>query len=475
MARRRANGEGTIYQRKDGRWEGAVYLQTVSGQRKRIRTYGNTAAEVRTALALQINANQTGVPVADTPLSVGTYLDYWLANIAKPNRRPKTYLLYELTVRLHIKPALGVKSLTRLSVAQVQEFLNSQLAAGRSIRTVHLIRTVLSAALTRAMREERIVRNVARLVELPPWRRKEIVPWTADQASEFLSINQDHPLYPAFLLLVLYGLRRGEVLGLRWEDVDEAERELHIRQQVLHVGSAVHIGPLKTEAGQRDLPLLDVASRALTSDRDKADRPTEVGNGVGLVFVSRAGTAIEPNNFGRRFQLAVAASGLPRVTPHHLRHTTATLLKNAGVPARDTQLILGHAHISTTQQLYQHGDLEGQRRGLSAIERALTAGLDGSRSRQILPSEQPIPQYLQRFQSGGPGGTRTLDILLKSHLQPTYEQRLTEVKLLARVRQRAWILGSAAVIFSRQQTTVGRLALAALGVQSLGRETGRSP
>ena len=122
---------------------------------------------------------------------------------------------------------------------------------------------MLSAALTRAVREELIARNVARLVELPEWRPKPVKPWAADEARQFLAASKSDPLHAAFVLLVLYGLRRGEVLGLRWADVDFDAGIIHIRQQVQRVRGELRLGPVKTHAGQRNLPLLNLARQAL--------------------------------------------------------------------------------------------------------------------------------------------------------------------------------------------------------------------
>ena len=131
------------------------------------------------------------------------------------------------------------------------------------MRKVQVMRTVLSAALTRAMREELVVRNVARLVELPEWRRATIRPWSADEARQFLAVAKPDPLYAAFVLLIFYGLRRGEALGLRWEDIDFDAGTIRIRQQLQRIRGELLLAPLKTQAGKRDLPLLDVVRQAL--------------------------------------------------------------------------------------------------------------------------------------------------------------------------------------------------------------------
>jgi integrase len=192
------------------------------------------------------------------------FLDYWIEHVVKPTRRPATYSLYETCIRLHLKPGLGKKELRRLSVGMVQKFLNGKLAdipPGESVRLVHTLRQVLSAALSRAVREELVSRNVARLVELPPWEPAEVIPWSAAEATAFLAAAAGDPLLPAFVFLLLYGMRRGEVLGLRWADVDG--ETIHVRQQVQRIEGELLTGPVKTRAGRRDLPLLGLADEAL--------------------------------------------------------------------------------------------------------------------------------------------------------------------------------------------------------------------
>lgn len=260
---RRVNGDGSITRRSDGRWMGRYYAWTSAGTRKRITVYGKTRQEAADNMRAAQERNRQGIPVPDRSWKLSEWLDYWLENVVAANRRPATYSLYEATVRLYLKPALGTAPLTRLSATRVQAFLNSQLAAGQSIRRVQIMRTVLSSALTRAMRQELVMRNVARLAELPGWERQPVTPWSATEARAFLIAAKDDALYPAFLLLLLYGLRRGEVLGLRWHDVDQEDNEIRIRQQIQRVNGELRIGPVETAAGRRDLPLLALASEAL--------------------------------------------------------------------------------------------------------------------------------------------------------------------------------------------------------------------
>jgi integrase len=225
------------------------------------------------------------------------------------------------------------------------------------------------------MREELVIRNVARLAELPTWERKPITPWTAAEARAFLDAAKDDPLYPAFVLLLTYGLRRGEVLGLRWRDIDGDDGEIRIRQQIQRVNGELRLGPVKTSAGRRDLPLLTVASDALGIRREAqaADRyalgPAWQDNG--LVFTTRTGRPVEPRNLVRSFRRICDDNKIRVIAVHHLRHTTATLLKNLGVPARDAQIILGHSRLAVTLEIYTHEDRQTQREALGKISDAL--------------------------------------------------------------------------------------------------------
>jgi hypothetical protein len=197
LARRRVNGDGSLTKRADGRWMGRYYAWTSTGARKRVAVYGKTRQEAADRMREAQARNRQGIPIPDRNWKLGEWLDYWLEHVVASNRRPATYELYEMTVRLYLKSAFGTTPLARLSASRVQSFLNGQLAAGRSVRQVQVMRTVLSSALSRAMREELLVRNVARLVELPSWERQLIVPWSASEARRFLAAAHDDPLYPA--------------------------------------------------------------------------------------------------------------------------------------------------------------------------------------------------------------------------------------------------------------------------------------
>jgi integrase len=340
---------------------------------KRVYVYGHTRDDVRTKLVRLQAESDRGIPRPDRASKVGEYLDYWLASVAKPAIRPTTYAKYETMVRLYLRPGLGRHRLDRLSVPTVQAFFNSRLSAGDSIAKVHVMRVVLSAALTRAMREELVSRNIARLVTLPPAPARDRRPWSVEEARRFLQAARRDPLHAAFTFLLAYGLRRGEILGLSWDDLDFDQGVIHVRRQVVRAGGRLHLGPVKTAAGVRELPLLEIAREALIEHEARQ----LLGNSVSewdrerLIFTTASGRPVEPRNIGRSFERIVRKAGLRPIRLHDLRHTTASLLKKLGVSPRDAMVILGHSNISVTLGIYTHVDEDSRRDALGRLGHAL--------------------------------------------------------------------------------------------------------
>ncbi|MBF6185034.1 site-specific integrase [Nocardia puris] len=467
MNRRRSNGEGSVYRRKDGRWEGAAYLGTVNGKVRRLRVYGQTRAEAHTKLTRIIEEARQGILPPEKTWQVGEYLDFWLE---REKRRPLTRKRHEGVVRLHIKPYLGHYRLDNLTVRTVQNFLDDLLANGRSAATIHQTRKVLSAALTYAMRQEMISRNVARLVELPRHRAKEAAHWTPDQTVQFLDAARDNPLYPAFVLLTLYGLRAGEVVGIRWCDVDFDHGVLRIRQQVQRIDGELRQVELKTESSRRDEPLLATAHDALLQHRARQavarDAAGAAWQGAGdeneLVFTTSTGRPLESHNLARSFMRICKRLDLPRVTLHGLRHSNATTQKSLDVHSRDIQAILGHGDVRTTG-IYEHVDLASKRNALAKVEdRLFTAAVNRGRSRQNCrqaadlvvsanadspPTKTPTPDGVGGF-VGGSSQTRTGDTRLFRAIEATLQDRLTSINKAVRARERAWKFGCVAVTFA---------------------------
>lgn len=280
-------------------------------------------------------------------------------------------------------------------------------------------RKVLSAALTNAMREEHIGRNVAQLTRLAEHTASEVQPWTVEEARRFLVAAEGDPLYLTFVLLLLCGLRRGEALGIRWSDVDFKKGVIHVRQQLVRASGRLQVGPLKTRASRRDLPLLGAVDQVLkrrlgeqgAARRQAGSDWRGVDTSEQLVTSTRSGLPVEPRNLARSFQRICKHNGLRIIRLHDLRHTTATLLMSFGAADKDIQEILGHSRIATTRQVYEHSSMERRSDALSRVVERLLVGDDSVRCRQSLPSMLKSVVTSTTSISGGAMGARTPDLL----------------------------------------------------------------
>ena len=371
--RRRANGQGSIYQRKDGRWAGAAFVLTADGTYKRVPVYGKTAEEVDAKLTALKNRSNEGLPTEATGWTVSRYADYWLPHVAAVKLRPTTLAVYRSVVGRYIIPGVGKKRLVAVTPADVRVLLArvaSSRAPGRkgeadedrpvvSARTVQHVHAVLRAMLGQAVREELLARNVARLVQAPSPDREEIRPWTDAEARAFLAEARGHRLHALFVVALGLGLRQGELLGLRWSDLDLDTGQLRVWQTLQRVrGVGVVYGPPKSRRSRPVLTLPTVAAIALHEHRKRqaADRVTAGGDWIdaGLVFTTASGRHIEPRNLNTAFGRLVARAGVRRIRFHDLRHTCATLLLSRGVSPRTVMDILGHSQIAVTMNTYGH-------------------------------------------------------------------------------------------------------------------------
>lgn len=388
---RRRRGDGTVCKRKDGRFEAAAYVNTPKGVR-RVRRYAATRTEAEAVLVGLRIKNRNGLLTNTREQKLGDYLDYWLLS-SKNRLALSTYLSYESTLRIYLKPTLGQKSLIKLKVSDIQLHFDNQLILGISVRNIQKQRIVLSAALKKAEQEELIIRNVARLVQIPQYHPKEIVPWSLEQLRVFLDHASSDSLYPVFMFLSLYGLRTSEALGLSWSDIDLNKKVIHVRQQLQFHDKKYYYAELKTQAGRRELPLTTTIYKILANIAH-----TNAGPLPDLIFKTRNDTPIHRRNLLRSFYRISKKASLPKSTLHNLRHSAATNLKDIGIPDRDTQLLLGHANISTTQQIYQHAGLEQRHLIIQQYEQKLV-GISAC-SRQIKPSSNENEEVTDEINIG---------------------------------------------------------------------------
>ncbi len=357
-AKRRGHGEGSIYQRADGRWAAVIDLGYIGGKRKRRTFYRKTRKEAAAKLNEELVNLRRGGLVATSDVLLETYLRTWLKDSLEGHRAPRTVESYTLMIENHIIPDIGRIRLGKLTQSDVQGLLNRKKASGLSSRTVGYIRAILRSALTDAAKQEIIVRNVAANTQAPRGERKEPKPFTLEEIKTFFTVVENDRHEAAYVLAGTYGLRRGEVLGLRWSDIDEEDGVFHVRQQVQRVDGKIQILPLKTKSSRRTLPLTNAVIDALKRRRAHQDEERLIagsrGTETGLMITSSIGTPLSPGNFYERYQDLLEKSGLERHTFHDLRHTATTLLVRQGVHPRVAMEILGHSQISVTMDVYAH-------------------------------------------------------------------------------------------------------------------------
>jgi integrase len=351
---RRGNGEGSITQLKDGRWQARVSLP--NGRRKAF--YGRTRRDVAEKLKKALADQQQGLPLVGERLTVGQFLTHWLEDVARPSVRPRTYASYAQLLRLHLLPGLGRVPLAKLSPQHVQSFLNSKQTEGLSARTVQYLHAILRRALGQAERWGLVARNVARLVTPPKAARPEVQPLDIEQSRQLLAAARGDRLEALYIVAVTIGLRQGEVLGLRWQDIDLDRGLLTVAHQLQRIDGKLVLTEPKTARSRRTLQLPAVAIEALHAHKlRQLEERLAAGpawQDSGLVFTTTIGTPLDARNVVRHFQTLLARAGLPRMPFHNLRHTAASLLLAQGLDIRVVQQVLGHSQIALTANLYAH-------------------------------------------------------------------------------------------------------------------------
>ncbi len=353
---KRANSEGTIRQRVDGRWEARYSYRDAKGLPRRKSLFGRTQKEVSDKLREARQQQAQGIQPTDDRLTLGKYLAGWLEHVAAPALKPKTLASYSQLVTKHITPSLGHLQLTKLDPQALRKFLTAKQASGLSGRTCQYIHGVLRKALADALRDGLIVRNIGTLVKAPRAQAKPVEVLAPDQVRTLLAAIAGDRQEALITVAVGLGLRQGECFALKWSDIDFEERVLHVRHALVRLSGKVLMDTPKTRKAARTVSLPAMALAALVAHRKQQEiersfagphweaaivehegKPVEVD----LVFRTTNGTPLESRNVTKRFQRILAECGLPRHRFHDLRHSAATLLLVQGVHPRAIQQILG--------------------------------------------------------------------------------------------------------------------------------------
>lgn len=373
--RKRGNGEGSIRRRPDGTYEARYTVQTATGQ-KRKSVYGKTRGEVAEKLTAALSDRSQGLVYDTGKLSVGDYLSRWLDDV-ESTIRPKSYYRYEQLSRVHIAPAIGAVKLAKLTPAHVQSLYRVKLDSGLSPRTVQYIHATLHKALKRAVQWGMIPRNAAAAVTPPRPDKPDVQTLDAVQVQTLLAAASEtgDRLEALYTLAVTTGLRQGELLGLRWQDVDQDSGTLQVRRTLSRTKDGYVFGPPKTAKGKRSVRLTPGAVAALNAHRRRQNAERlAAGNWPApeLIFPSKVGTPLSVETLTRwSFRPLLEKAGLPQIKFHALRHTAATLLLSGGVHPKVVQEMLGHSTISITLDTYSHVLPNMQETAVAAMRNAL--------------------------------------------------------------------------------------------------------
>ncbi|MBA2246828.1 MAG: site-specific integrase [Chloroflexia bacterium] len=376
-SRRRGSGEGAIYQREsDGRWVAVVDAGYINGKRRRFTAYAKRRKDAAERLPeLKRRAKLAGQQTTSIK-TVAEFLTHWMDTSVRKNRAPTTIESYQGAIVNHIVPVIGSRRLAALERMDIQRMLDAVAAKdGVGPRSVENVSAVMRKALNDAVKWSLLETNPAQHTEIAKVPQADRKALTVEQARQLLFHVADDRFEALYALAAIYGLRRGECLGLRWSDIDHEAREIHIRQQVVVVNNAPLVTPVKTKKSSRNLPLLKDIDAALDRRRERqAEERLAAGEHWiehDLVFASMVGTPYQPANHHKRWHASLKRAGLPDVPFHSLRHTAASFLVALNVHPRIAMEILGHANIKTTMEVYSHVQQPGMRDALESVENVL--------------------------------------------------------------------------------------------------------
>lgn len=380
---KRGNGEGTIYERKPGQWAAVISdgHDPLTGKPKRKFIYGKTQQEVADKLLDLRSQKKAGTYADPGKLTVGEWVDTWLNDYMKNSLRQTTFESYKVQVDKHINPAIGHIKLKDLETSDLQRLYNAKLERGRadkkknekgemvaregglSPKSVRYIHGVINGALEQAIKEHKITINPAKAVKLPRNPKKEMKTLSREDVAVFLKHAKKYRYYAAYFLELATGLRRGEILALRWKDINLNEGTVKVARHLVRVNGGMIFQEPKTEKSKRAVEISGEAIQVLKEHRVKQNaeilEAEEAYEGAKdekerLVFCTSLGHTVHPRSFVRDFQGCLKKAGLERIRFHDLRHTYATMLLEAGVALNAVQEQLGHHSPTFTAEQYGH-------------------------------------------------------------------------------------------------------------------------
>ena len=375
MAKRRANGEGNLRKRKDGRWEGRYTAGRDPETGKAIykNVLGKTQAEVKAKLKQAIEEAK-GLDAAKVGrYTVGQWMEVWFEHYAKVKVRPSSHQTYRGYIDNHIKPNIGKIPLEKFTSLELQKLYKKLLEGGRveriesrkqakglSAKTVRNLHQIIASAMKLAKEQRLILADPTEGCALPRLEHREMQTLPVEQLQSFLREAKDSGVFELYYLELATGLRRGELLGLKWEDIDLERGDLRVKRQISRINGEVVEAPLKTKNAYRTLPLAADTIDVLKAQRKKTgDSP--------WVFPSPTGGPISPDSVLHMLHRVLKRAGLPRIRFHDLRHTFATLALQNGVDVKTVSGMRGHFSAEFTLDTYAHVTTASQRQAAKTM------------------------------------------------------------------------------------------------------------
>ena len=380
MAKRRANGEGSIRKRPDGRWEGRYTAgrDLETGKTVYKNVLGKTQAEVKAKLKQAIQENSEVDTLKAAQYTVGQWMDVWFENYAKIKVRPSSHQTYRGYIDNHIKSNIGKIQLNKLTTLELQKLYKKLLSRGRvdrieakgqpkglSPKTVRNIHQVISSAMDFAKAQKLIAVNPTDGCALPKLEHREMKTLPVEQLASFLREAKESGVFEMYYIELATGLRRGELLGLKWEDLDLEQCTLRVQRQVSRINGEVVEAPLKTKNSYRTISLGEDAVGILKKQKKKCGDSE-------YVFPSPTGGPISPDSVIQMLHRVLKRAGLPKVRFHDLRHTFATVALQNGVDIKTVSGMLGHYSAGFTLDIYAHVTTQAQREAAKTMGSVLS-------------------------------------------------------------------------------------------------------
>jgi integrase len=367
MARRRGNNEGSIFKRKDGRWVGEVSLTG-----RRMTKYAKTQKEARDWVNATLGKIDHGLTFDGAQLTLSQYMESWLSG-KELARRPSTVRNYRRYMTLYILPFLGKMKVQSIVPGHIRQLYVRMQKEGKGARTIQLVHVTLHCAFAQAVKEGLVGYNPMDAVDRPKVETKQFQIFTEEQARKFIMTARGHPYEALYYLALTTGMRKGEILGLKWSDVDWEKSMLRVERQLQPVSfNGGALAPTKTKSGRRQIKLGKGLLAMLELHRQRQEtQKLRAGNRWkenGMIFTTSIGTFIDQTKVSREFKRILREADLPDIRFHDLRHTSLSFLLDRGTPVNTVQNRAGHSKASITTDIYGHSMAHSQDEAAEDIE-----------------------------------------------------------------------------------------------------------